>query len=79
MGRSPWLTPFGLLAKIPADVRDIGDLLQIANRLGLNVAKHKPYISQSFRESSYERITEFIDEHPQYTSWWLDLGLEGEL
>lgn len=63
------------LAKIPGDVRDIGDLLRIANQAGLNVTKSKPYISNSFREVSYERVMEFSYEHPEYIPLWMGLGL----
>jgi hypothetical protein len=67
------------LAKIPGDVRDIGDLLRIANRLGLNVTKSKPYITDSFREISYERVREFSFEHSEYASLWMGLGLSNPL
>jgi len=63
------------LAKLPGDVRDIRDLLQIANRLGLNVTNPKPYITDSFRDDSYERITEFSYEHPEHIPLWMGLGL----
>lgn len=63
------------LAKLPGDVRDIGDLLRIANRLGLNITKSRPYISHSFRDISYERVTEFSLEHPSYIPLWMNLGL----
>ena len=63
------------LAKIPQDVRDIGDLLRIANGLGLRITKPRDYISRSFRELSYERVTEFSLENPEYISSWMGLGL----
>jgi hypothetical protein len=63
------------LAKIPGDERDIVDLLRIANRLGLKITKPRPYISHHFRRASYERVMEFSDEHPEYVSLWMGLGL----
>ncbi|KAF9650327.1 hypothetical protein BDM02DRAFT_3112310 [Thelephora ganbajun] len=66
------------LAKIPGDVQDIGDLLRIANRLGLKVTKPKPYISHYFRSISYERVTEFSLKHPEYIRLWMGLGLTEE-
>jgi len=63
------------LAKIPGDVRDIGDLLRIANELGLNITKSKPYISRSFREDSYERVRDFSLQHRAYIPFWTGLGL----
>ena len=64
------------LAKIPGDVQDIRDLLRIANRSGLNVTNDKPYITQSFRQISYDRVAVFSDEHPEYIFLWRGLGLE---
>jgi len=66
------------LAKIPGDVRDIGDLLRIANGLGLKVTKSKPYISLSFRELSYRRVREFSIQHRAYIPFWMGLGLDEE-
>jgi len=63
------------LAKLPEDVRDIADLLRIANGLGLNITNPKPYISHSFRDISYGRVREFSLEHPEYISLWMGLGL----
>ena len=63
------------LAKIPGDVRDIGDLLRIANEVGLKITKSKPYISNSFRNLSYGRVREFSFEYPTYISLWMGLGL----
>ena len=63
------------LAKLPGDVRDISDLLRIANRAGLNLTKGRPYISDSFRSASCERVIEFSDEYPEYMSLWMGLGL----
>jgi len=63
------------LAKIPGDVRDIGDLLRIANGVGLKLTKSKPYINSSFRELSYERVSEFCFEHEAYIPLWMGLGL----
>jgi hypothetical protein len=63
------------VAKVPGDVRDISDLLRIANDLGLKVTKSKPYISRSFRDDSYDRVTEFSIEHPEYMWLWMGLGL----
>ena len=63
------------LAKLPEDVRDIADLLRIANRLGLNITKSKPYISHSFRDVSYKRVREFSLEHRAYIPLWMGLGL----
>ncbi|KAF9777449.1 hypothetical protein BJ322DRAFT_980429, partial [Thelephora terrestris] len=62
-------------AKIPADVRDIGDLLRIANGLRANITKSKPYITDSFRRASYRRVKQFSVEHPQYVSSWMGLGM----
>jgi len=63
------------LAKVPGDVRDIADLLQIANRLGLRITKHRAYIDTSFREISYKRVRAFSYKFPQYISLWMGLGL----
>ena len=66
------------LAKIPGDVQDIRDLLRIANQKGLNITKSRPYISDSFREDSYERVVEFFGEHPWSIPLWEGLGLTDE-
>jgi len=63
------------LAKLPGDVRNISDLLLIANRLGLNITKPRPYITDSFRNISYARVTEFSRRHPEYIPLWMGLGL----
>lgn len=63
------------LAKIPNDIRDIRELLQIANQLGLKVTKSKPYITELFRSDSYERVMEFSEEHPEFIPLWMGLGL----
>ena len=63
------------LAKIDGDVRDIRDLLRIANQRGLNVTKSRPYISPDFRACSYERVVEFNEKYPEYIWLWKGLGL----
>ena len=62
-------------AKVPEDVRDIADLLRIANQLGLKITKARPYISNSFRNISYERVRKFSLKHPEYVLLWMSLGL----
>ena len=65
-----------LRAKIPGDKQDIEDLLEIATNRGLNITKKRPYISNSFRSDSYERVEEFVQEHPEYTQDFMYLGLQ---
>ena len=67
------------LAKIPGDVQDIAYLLRIANQRGLNITKPKPYITDSFRSISYERIIEFSYQHQEYASLWMGLGFPNPL
>lgn len=62
-------------AKTPGDVRDIADLLQIANQLGLNITKPRSYITNAFRSISYSRVRKFCLKNPQYISSWMGLGL----
>ena len=62
-------------AKLPGDVRDIADLLRIANNLGLRITKPRYYISQAFRDASYDRVRTFSRYHPKYAPWWMGLGL----
>lgn len=62
-------------AKVPGDVRDIRDLLLIANRQGLNIAKDRPYITDFFRDVSYKRARKFIRAHTKFTESWVRLGL----
>jgi len=62
------------LAKLPADVRDIADLLRIANGLGLRITKSRSYISDSFRGTSHRRVKAFCIRHPEYIALWMGLG-----
>lgn len=62
-------------AKTPADARDIGDLLRIANRTRLNVGKGRAYITDPFRRASYRRLKKFSRAHPEYVKLWMGLGL----
>ena len=63
------------LAKVPGDVRDICDILRIANRDGLKVTESKPYISDYFRGISNERVREFNVQYPEYRPLWMGVGL----
>ena len=61
-------------ASAPGGVRDIADLLRIANQLGSKITKPRPYISSSFCDISYERVTRFSLKHPDYVQLWMGLG-----
>jgi len=67
------------LDKIPGDVRDIKNLLRIANQRGLRITKPRGYISRAFRADSKRRVIEFSEEHPQYIRLWTGLGLPDHL
>lgn len=63
------------LAKVPADARDVVDLLRVAYRRGLNITKLKPYITDSFRTTSYRRVKEFSLRYPEHKWLWMSLRL----
>jgi hypothetical protein len=64
-----------LRAKIPGDVRDIDDLLELAYYLGLDITEEKPYITDSFRDASYTMVRKFIREYPDNAPLFMALGL----
>ena len=65
----------GFRAKLPGDVRDTGDLLQIVNNPGLRITKPRAYVSQAFSAVSYDRVRAFSRQHQGYALLWMGLGL----
>ena len=64
-------------AKIDGDVQDIEALLVVASerKPTPNIARGKPYITDSFRAASYIRVSKFVRKHPNFAHFFACLGL----
>ena len=65
-----------LRCKRPVDAKDIKYLLQHAIQRGLNIANPKPYITDAFREDSYERARKYVQEYPLREDDFEELGFD---